>query len=176
MRRLNFLPGNWQYQGFFFLVILVVVTADQLTKLWVRHDLAVGQSRPEEGILRLTHVTNEGIIFGLHAPQILSLIIPIVVVIVALFLYYYYIYRYELSDGLLMKTGCGLVVGGSIGNLVDRFRLSHVTDFIDLRLWGDFHWPAFNLADSALVVGVILIIYFMLRSKVFQSTNFSKDR
>lgn len=175
MRRLNFLPGNWQSQGIFFLVIFVVVTTDQLTKLFIRNSLDLGQSWPKEGILRLTHVTNDGIIFGLSAPQLLSLIIPFVVVITTLFLYYYSSYRHTFPDSWFIKLGFGLVIGGSIGNLIDRFRFSYVTDFIDIRLWGDYHWPAFNLADSALVIGVILIIYFLLRLKPFQSTDPGKE-
>ena len=142
-----------------------------MSKLWVRNNLALEQSLPEKGILRLTHVTNDGIIFGLRAPHMLSLITPIVVVIAALFFYYYCRYRYILPDSQLIKIGFGLVVGGSIGNLVDRFRFGYVTDFIDFRLWGDFHWPTFNLADSTLVIGIILIIYFLLRLKTFQSTD-----
>ena len=173
MQRLNSLLGNWQSQGIFLLVILLVTAADQFSKLWVRDNLALGQSRPEEGILRLTHVANEGIIFGLHAHQMLSLIIPIVVVIAALFLYYYY--RYTLLNSGLVKVALGLVIGGSIGNLVDRIRFGYVTDFIDLRLWGDFHWPAFNLADSALIIGIILLVYFLLRLKVFQSIDLGKE-
>jgi signal peptidase II len=175
MRRLNSLPGNWRSQGIFFLVTLFAASADQLSKLWVRNSLDLEQSWPEEGILRFTYVTNEGIIFGLNAPQMLSLVTPLVVIIAALFFYYYYFNRYTLSDSRLIKIGFGLVIGGSIGNLIDRFHFGYVTDFIDLRLWGDFHWPAFNLADSALVIGVILIAYLLLRLKTFQSTDPGKE-
>ncbi len=145
-----------------------------MSKLWVRNNLALDQSRPEEGILRITHLTNEGIIFGIHAPQTLSLVTSIVVIIAALFLYYYYLNRHILPDSRLIKLGIGLVVGGSIGNLIDRFRFNYVTDFIDVRLWGDFHWPAFNLADSALVIGTVLIIYSLLRLKPFKSKDSGK--
>jgi signal peptidase II len=159
MPKVNSPPGSWQSQGILFLVILLVAAADQLSKLWVRDNLFLGQYLPEEGILRLTHRTNEGIVFGLPAPQMLSLVLPILVVGAALFLYH----RYTLLNSGLIKIALGLIVGASIGNLVDRIRFGYVTDFIDLRLWGDFHWPAFNLADLALVVGVILIIFFLLR-------------
>jgi signal peptidase II len=175
MRRLNSLPDNWHTQKILFFVVLLVTAADQLSKLWVRNGLDSGQSWPKEGILRFTHVTNDGIIFGLNVPHILSLIIPIVVVTTALFFYYHYLNRYTLPESRLLKTGFGLIIGGSIGNLIDRFRFGYVTDFIDLRLWDDFHWPAFNLSDSALVIGIILIIYFLLRLKPFQSTNPGKE-
>jgi len=171
MRRLNSLPGNWQSQGIIFLVTLVVAATDQLSKLLVRNNLAIGQSKPEEGILRLTYVTNDGIVFGIHAHQILSIVIPIIVVIVAIFLYY----RYILLSSKLVKTGLGLIISGSIGNLIDRIRFGYVIDFIDIRLWGDFHWPVFNLADTALISGVILLIYFLLRLNTFQNIDLDKE-
>lgn len=162
MLRLSSLRGSWQSQRVLFLVTLLVLTADQLSKLWVRENLLPGESVPKEGVLRLTYVTNEGIIFGLSAPQTLSLILPILVVAVVLFLYY----RYALFHSGLIKIALGLVIGGSLGNLVDRIGFGYVTDFIDLRLWGDFHWPAFNLADLAIVIGIILFVYFWLRLKL----------
>jgi len=159
MQKLNSLPGSWQSQVIPFLIVLAVVAADQLSKFLIRDNLFLGESRPEEGILRLTHVANEGGVFGMSMPQPLALTLPILVVIAILFISY----RYDLFNGRLVKIGLGLVISGSIGNLVDRFHLGHVTDFIDLRLWGDYHWPVFNLADAAIVVGVILIIFFLLR-------------
>ncbi len=162
MPRLSSLQGSWQSQRILFLVALLVLAADQLSKLWVRENLLVGESVPKEGILRLTHVTNEGIIFGLSAHQALSLILPILVVAAVLFLYY----RYPMFHSGLIKIALGLVIGGSLGNLVDRVRFGYVTDFVDLRLWGDFHWPAFNLADLTIVIGIILFVYFWLRLKL----------
>jgi len=120
----------------------------------------VGQYLPDEGMLRLTRRENDGIIFGIPAHQIITLILPVIVVIVALSVYYY---RRDLFNSRLTKIGLGLVVGGSIGNLIDRFSFGNVTDFIDIRLWGDTHWPAFNLADLAIVIGVLLFILFLLR-------------
>ena len=73
-----------------FIVAFSVLTADQLSKLWVRENLALGESIPREGILRLTHVTNSGIIFGIGMPAAVSLILPLVVLGAALFLYYRY--------------------------------------------------------------------------------------
>jgi signal peptidase II len=139
------------------------LAADQLSKLWVRENLFLGESVPQEGVLRLTHVTNEGIIFGLSAHPALSLILPILVVAAVLFLYY----RYPMFHSGLIKIALGLVIGGSLGNLVDRIRFGYVTDFIDLHLWGDFHWPAFNLADLAIVIGIILFVYFWLHLKLY---------
>lgn len=159
MPRVKSLQGSWRSERILVLVALLVLAADQLSKLWVRANLFPGESVPKEGIFRLTHVTNKGIIFGLSAHPALSLILPILVVAVVLFLYY----RYPVFHSGSVKIALGLVIGGSLGNLVDRIRLGYVTDFIDVRIWGDFHWPAFNLADLALVVGIVLFVYFWLR-------------
>jgi signal peptidase II len=59
-------------------------------------------------------------------------------------------------------------LGGAIGNLIDRLRFGYVTDFIDIRLWGNFHWPAFNFADSAIVVGTLTLTYALFRSGLFK--------
>lgn len=159
MRRLNYPPGSLKSKLILFLIIITVVAVDQLTKLWVTSSLFLGESRPEEGILRLTHVANEGVIFGISMPQPLALVFPILLVIAAIFLFF----RYTVLESGFTTIGLGLVVGGSIGNLIDRFRLGHVTDFIDLRLWGDYHWPAFNVADSAIVVGTVMIVFCLVR-------------
>lgn len=159
MQRQKSLQSSWQSLGIPLLIVVLVVAADQLSKLWVRASLHLGESTPDEGILRLTRVANDGVVFGLSMPQPLALSLPILVMIAAVFLSY----KYDLLSSGLVKAGLGLIVGGSIGNLVDRFRLGHVTDFVDLRLWGDYHWPSFNVADAAIVVGVFLAVFFMLR-------------
>ena len=161
MQRVNSLLVSWQSQRALFLVVLLVVAVDQLSKLWVSLLLEKGESIPQEGILRLTYVTNEGIIFGLSAHQTLSLVLPILVMVAALLFYFHY----APSNSGAIKAALGLLVGGSLGNLVDRLRFGYVTDFIDLRLWGNFHWPAFNLADLAIVMGAILLAYSLLRLK-----------
>lgn len=132
------------------------MAADQLSKLWVRENLALGESVPREGIFRLTYVANRGIIFGIGMPATVSLILPLVVVVVALFLYY----RYSLFNNSLMNVAMGFFVGGSLGNLVDRLFFGHVTDFVDIH-WGRFQWPTFNLADMAILLGTLLFIVFI---------------
>jgi signal peptidase II len=105
-------------------------------------------------------VANEGVAFGFSVPRIVPLIFSALVIIAAGFFYY----RHPLFDSRLAKIALGSIVGGSIGNLADRIYLGHVVDFIDIRLWGDYHWPAFNLADTAIVIGAILLIYFLVHS------------
>jgi signal peptidase II len=137
----------------------LVLLVDQVTKVVVRGNLAEGESVPEEGFLRITHLTNSGIIFGLDAPLAVSLVLPVLVLAVALFLYF----RYGPFDGWLMNVAVALFVGGSLGNLLDRLILGHVTDFFDVRLWGGYHWPAFNVADVGILLGAILFIVFVFK-------------
>jgi len=133
-----------------------------LTKLWVRKSLLLGESIPEEGFLRFTHVANEGVVFGLSVPQAFGFIVPVLLIAAVLYL----AQRFSLLGSAWGQTSLGLFVGGSLGNLIDRMHLGHVTDFIDFNLWGDFHWPAFNLADAFIVVGVAMLIVVALRSVV----------
>jgi signal peptidase II len=130
------------------------VAADQLTKFWVRSNLAPHQSIPEEGFLQITHVKNTGAAFGLFTGQTLPLIITALVGIAALLL----CYRYPPLDTTLSRSALGLLLGGTVGNLADRLRLGYVTDFIDIGIW-----PAFNIADSAIVVGASILAFFFLR-------------
>ena len=138
----------------FSLTALLILAADQLTKAWVR-SYPEGQSIFELGIFRLTHIQNTGAAFGLFRGHSFILTIIGLVGVAALLIYVLLIYRrFPLLDNMLGKTALGLVLGGTIGNLVDRLRFGYVTDFIDVGIW-----PAFNIADSAIVVGVILLAY-----------------
>ena len=159
MQKVNSLQGNLRSQKTLLLVSLLVLIADQLTKLWASLSLSVGQSWPKEGFLRFTHVNNEGIVFGLSIPEAVTIVLPILVIAAALFL----THRYALLHNRLVVICLGLFIGGNIGNLIDRIRQGYVTDFIDFNLWGDYHWPAFNVADIAIVVAVALVVWFLLR-------------
>ncbi|MEK7849150.1 MAG: signal peptidase II [Chloroflexota bacterium] len=139
----------------FFLPALLVGVADQLTKLWVRSYLTVGESVPLLGPVRLTHVANPGAVFGLPGhPLVLIALILIVLFVLVL------TYRQPYFDSLLLRPVLGMLLGGGVGNLIDRLRLGYVTDFVDLRVW-----PVFNLADSVIVVGTIALLYFVLFPK-----------
>ncbi len=140
----------------------LLITFDQLSKLWIRDNFAIGESWPESGILRITHVTNTGASFGLFSNQSTVLAILSIAIIIGIIV----IIRYITCITNLCMVASGLVIGGAAGNLIDRLRLGYITDFINFRLWGDVHWPVFNIADSAIVVGTILLaISLFLSSK-----------
>jgi len=143
----------------FFFTALGVVVADQLSKLWIRSNLLEGQSLFEAGLFRIIRFPpNPGAAFGLF--QDYSFVLTIVAIVgIAFLLVYALIIRptFLSLDSLLTRTALGLILGGIIGNLIDRLRFGGVIDFISLG-W----WPAFNIADSAIVVGVIIFAYSLL--------------
>lgn len=129
-------------------VACAAVLADQLTKQVVGRTLAVGETVDLVGPLSLHHVENSGIAFGLFASRT-TVVIAVTAAAVAWMLWFF-----ARSGGRhsILPVGLGLVLGGSIANLADRVRLGRVTDFLDFEAW-----PAFNLADTFIVVGVGLL-------------------
>lgn len=160
-------PGRYRGKLRLFLIVAaLVVTLDQLSKLWITAHLKLGESLPITDRLSLTHIGNTGSVFGLLANQAFLLIIIGVasLLIILLFL------RYLSPATTLSMVSIGLILGGAVGNLIDRLRFSYVTDFIDFRLWGSFHWPTFNIADTAIAVGVFTLIYYFYKSGVFRKS------
>ncbi len=158
MQKTNNPQGKWTV--IFFLIALLVVAADQLSKIWIRYNLAFGQSLPETGFFRLTHIHNTGAAFGLFRDQSFPLTIVALAGIVILLLYVLTgHHRFPFSNNRLGKIALGLVLGGTIGNLIDRLQFGYVTDFITVGIW-----PSFNIADSAIVVGTIIFAYSLISS------------
>jgi len=154
MQKVDSLQDKWR-NVVFFLTALLIVAADQLSKMWIRNYLPEGQSLPEIGFFRLIHIHNTGGAFGLFQGQSFSLTIVAFIGIVIILVYTLLIYpRFSFLDGMLGKSALGLVLGGTVGNLIDRLHFGYVTDFIDVGFW-----PAFNIADSAVVIGVIIFAY-----------------
>ena len=158
--------GKWR-NVVFALTALLVVAADQLSKIWIRANLAMGESVPETGLFRLTHVQNTGASFGLFQGQSFSLtIVAFIGIAVILFVVLFISRQFPFLDNRLGKTALGLVLGGAVGNLIDRLRSGYVTDFIDIGIW-----PSFNVADSAITVGVIMFAYSLLSLARVQNTD-----
>ncbi len=130
------------------LVAGAAVLADQLTKQVVGRTLALGESVDLSGPFSIHHVQNSGIAFGLFGSRT-SLVIAVTAVTVGAMLVFF---ARSGRRHPVLPVALGLVLGGSIANLIDRVRLGHVTDFLDLVAW-----PAFNLADTFIVVGVTIL-------------------
>ena len=157
MQKADSLQGKWSNIVFFSLALLVIV-ADQLSKIWVRSNLAIGEPLPPTGLFRLIHVRNTGAAFGLFQDHSFLLTIVALVGVTAILIFALYFYRhFPFYDRRLGNPALGLILGGTIGNLIDRLNQGFVTDFIAIGIW-----PAFNVADSAVVVGVILFVYRLL--------------
>ncbi len=144
-----------------------VLILDQATKAWVLANLSLGGSIPViPGFFDLTHVHNPGGAFGFLAgmsAEIRSLLfVAVSLLATGLILYFYW--QTPVSQRVL-AVGISLLFGGAVGNLVDRIRFGIVVDFLDLYT-GDLHWPAFNVADSAITVGVIIFAYHILFRKI----------
>jgi signal peptidase II len=152
--------GSGWRGGLFLIIAAFVVALDQLSKHWVRSYLDLYETIPLVGCLSLTNVRNTGSAFGLFANQAFLLTLVAIVALVTILLFYRYLSRIS----LLSSFALGLVFGGAVGNLIDRLRFGYVTDFIDVRLWRDFHWPAFNVADSAITVGAVVLAVFIFRA------------
>jgi signal peptidase II len=130
-------------------VALAAVCADQVTKGLVSSSLSPEGAAHVLGPLSIHYVQNSGIAFGLFA-QATSIVILLTGLAVTWMLVYF---ARSGARHPILPTALGLLIGGSVSNLVDRVRLGHVTDFLDLRFW-----PAFNLADSFIVIGVALLL------------------
>ena len=135
------------------LLIAAIVTSDQVTKHLVRSNLSLGESFPESWPVRFTYVENTGSAFGLFTDQTIFLIGASAVAIAIML----YLFRRVGSSSLLLRTSLALQLGGGSSNLVDRIRFGSVTDFVDLRVW-----PIFNIADSSVVIGIVILGYAIL--------------
>lgn len=146
-------------------IAALVIFLDRVTKLWIVAHIPSGQAIvviPK--VFRLTHVLNTGAAFsmfeGSGSPNLVrNLLIgfSVVAVVVVLFL------LWKMGRGLsLTSVALALILGGAIGNLYDRLRFSYVVDFLEVHIV-HYHWPDFNVADSAIVVGACLLLVEMLR-------------
>jgi signal peptidase II len=153
---------TWQ-RSRLILVAALVLVLDQLSKYAVEAAVPLYQSWAPtpalEPVLRITHATNTGAAFGMFPDG--SLVFTVAAIVIGLAILYY---NYILPGGIwLLRLALGLQLGGAIGNLLDRLRQGHVTDFIDM---GSL-WPfIFNVADAAIVSGVILLGWLILQEQI----------
>jgi signal peptidase II len=148
------------------LVSMAVLAADQGAKALVRALLPLHESlEVVPSLFSLTHVTNRGALFGiLHDLAdpwrgALFTVVPLIAILLIL-----HFQGRTSPEDRLAQSGLALILGGAAGNFLDRVRLGHVTDFLDVYV-GPHHWPAFNIADSAICVGVGLLIADLLWPK-----------
>ncbi len=145
------------------LIILSVVVSDQLSKAWIMAHFALYESLEViPGLFSLTYLTNRGAAFGFlngaHGSWRHAFFIGVALLAMVMMVF---LLRQMQKEGRLQVTAIALIFGGAAGNLIDRLRFGAVVDFLDFY-WAGHHWPAFNVADSAITVGVtiFLIVHF----------------
>ncbi len=141
-------------------VTLPVLLGDQFTKWLIQQNIPRhGQHVIIQGILNLRHDTNDGAAFGLMPGQ--SVLLVIISIVAIGFIAYYY---RQFRESLWMKIALSFLLGGALGNFIDRVRLGEVTDFIQFRLPG-FWWPTFNVADVAVCIGAGMLMIYLFQHR-----------
>ncbi len=146
--------GLWQWGGLV-AVAVTAVLADQVTKRVVTHTLGLDQAEHVIGPLSIHHVQNSGIAFGLFSSATVGVTVVTAIAVGWMLVFF----ARSGARHPVLPAALGLLIGGSVSNLLDRIRLGHVTDFIDFR-----YWPAFNLADSFIVIGVVILLGALVAS------------
>lgn len=146
----------------FFGIAFIIFILDQWTKLIVSNHFSLGDSIPViHGLFDLTLVHNTGAAFGFFK-QAKYILIGTSVLSIAFLVFFYFA---GTERGMIWKFSLGLILGGALGNLRDRLFRGYVIDFLDFYV-GSHHWPAFNVADSAITIGVfLLIIHFLVKPR-----------
>lgn len=144
-----------------------VIALDQLTKAVISHHLVLHESIPVvKGFFNITHVLNPGGAFGIfagHSPELRKFFFLFISSIVACLLLWFY--RQTSKEYRVLSAGIACIFGGAVGNLIDRFRFGKVVDFLDVYV-SAYHWPAFNIADSAICIGMGVFIYHIVFKKI----------
>lgn len=147
------------HKRIFLATALFVLALDQALKAIVAGKMYIGQSIPViDGFFSLTHIRNTGIAFGIlnDGGGRLKVVLLSLFTVLALAFIVWLLGTLKPAD-VIGGTALGLVAGGALGNFIDRVRLGEVIDFLDFY-WRSFHWPAFNIADSSISVGVAILI------------------
>ena len=146
------------------LVAMLVVVVDQLTKAIVERTMTLYETIPLLPIFSLTYVRNTGAAFGMlsGAPASLRLPLFLLVTVVAVWALVSYL-RAAPSHRRILVWALGGILGGAVGNFICRIRYGEVVDFFHLH-WGEWSWPMFNVADSAITVGVVVVLVESLRA------------
>lgn len=150
----------------FLTIVILVILLDQLTKAWILATLRLHEGFPLiDGFFNIVHVRNPGAAFGFlaAASPLFRSVFFLAVTVAAILLILHYLRQTAISDRSLVFA-LALILAGAVGNLIDRIRFGEVVDFLDVFI-GTAHWPAFNVADSAISAGACLLVLLLLRRK-----------
>jgi signal peptidase II len=147
-------------------VLIAILVLDQLTKWVVDRTMPLHHSIPViDGFFNLTYIRNTGAAFGIFAGSAAAFRLPFLLVFSLLAIGFIIMMVRRLPDGEKgLITALALILGGALGNLIDRALYGEVIDFLDFY-WKSYHWPAFNVADSCITIGVAITIFYMIKAK-----------
>ena len=169
---LNILPGYSRSMAIAKIVKLLMVSGslivlDQISKMIILRSMPLYETIPViPGFFNITHIHNPGGAFGFMAgqgPEVRSLLFLAMSSLAAVVIVFFYLRTPAAYSWL--STALLLIFGGAIGNMIDRFRYGEVVDFLDFFV-GGYHWPAFNVADSGITVGMLILVYHLLFDKM----------
>ncbi|MDA3903014.1 MAG: signal peptidase II [Desulfuromusa sp.] len=141
----------------FALTVSISLLLDQLSKIYIDNNFALGESkRVINHFFHITYVRNPGAAFGILSDSAIRLPFFITISLLASLGILWYIQKIP-SEKLWQQLALGLILSGALGNLIDRIRFGEVIDFLDAH-WYNYHWPAFNVADSAICIGVTIML------------------
>jgi signal peptidase II len=157
----------------YYSVALIVLLVDYLTKWVARVRLDPNQSvEIMPGYLRLSYWENSGVAFGLFdavasvwKPYILAALAVVAVVVIVVYS------AYVPPERKLLRVSLAIIIGGILGNLADRIVRGYVIDFIDFHVYDTFHWPTFNVADSAITIGIALLLIDTVKNPAVNPTE-----
>jgi len=156
----------------FLLPAAIVIPLDQLTKFWVKKGIPLGDSIPATGFFRLTHIQNTGASFGIFPEHTIVLaIISAVMALLVLWMGLLMYRRFDFLQSRLSLIALGLMLGGIVGNFIDRAFIGYVTDFLKMGTW-----PDYNVADASAVVGSIVLSILIFRSALNTRPDGTRDR
>lgn len=150
-----------------FLWIPIIVVIDQIVKFYIQKNMAINETIPIiKDIFHITYIRNKGVAFGMFSSLPETFRIPFLILIGIVFIIFVVFYfKNILKQEKLVKLSFSLIIGGAIGNFIDRIRFGEVIDFIEIGINQKYKWPVFNVADSAITIGVCLLFLFILRKK-----------
>ena len=161
------MPAHYRKYAIFFLIAAIVVLADQLTKGLITQKFLIHENvEVIPGFFNLTYVRNTGGAFGLLAGEASKLRTGLFLAVSSAALgIIFYLYTKIPPGKKWLDAGLAMTFGGALGNLIDRIRFGEVVDFLDFHI-GSMHWPAFNVADSAISAGIGIFCFYLLFKKV----------
>ncbi len=143
-----------------------ILLADQITKFLVDQRMPLHHSIPViDNLFSLTYIRNTGAAFGILAGSHEAFRLPVLIIFSLVAIGFILVMLKRLPpDETGLITALAFILGGAVGNLIDRVAYGEVIDFLDFY-WSGYHWPAFNIADSFITIGVLIIVYYLIKAK-----------